>query len=529
MNIGEPPVLAPVREIPCATAQAAESIRVRGLVQGVGFRPTVWRVARECGLAGDVRNDGEGVLIRAWGEAAVLDKFVEHLCAACPPLARIDSIERCPLGSAPTQAGFHIVTSAGGRSHTGIVPDAVTCRACVEETLDSSSRRYQYPFTNCTHCGPRLSIVRAVPYDRSNTTMAAFSLCTACRSEYDDPSDRRFHAQPIACPTCGPHISLERSDGTRVDDDPLAAARRFILQGAVVAIKGLGGFQLACDAADETAVALLRTLKHRERKPFALLARDVAMIKRYCTLGAVDEALLTSPAGPIVILAAHAPVPQVLAASIAPGVATLGFMLPSTPLHHMLMQHVDRPIVLTSGNRSDEPQCIDNEDARVRLAGIADYLLMNDRKIARRVDDSVARTLAGAPRVLRRARGYAPAPLRLPSGFADAAPVLAMGGELKNTFCLLRDGEAVLSHHIGDLENALTYRDFERAIASYEQLFEHDARRVAVDRHPEYLSRKASHSTPHVAMRGCSALCSTASGSATTVRCGAANSCSEGT
>ncbi len=290
-----------------------------------------------------------------------------------------------------------------------------------------------------------------------------------------------------------------------MSDDALAAACRFILQGSIVAIKGLGGFQLACDAADETAVARLRTLKHRERKPFALLARDVGMVKRYCALGVADEVSLISPAGPIVILAAYMPeppAPRALAASVAPGIATLGFMLPSTPLHHMLMRYVDRPIVLTSGNRSDEPQCIDNEDARVRLHDIADYLLLHDREIARRVDDSVTRTLAGAPRVLRRARGYAPAPLRLPVGFADAVPVLAMGGESKNTFCLLRDGEAIVSHHIGDLENALTYRDFEEALGSYEHLFEHDARRVAVDLHPEYLSTQARR-RPCSAARHC--------------------------
>lgn len=478
-----------IRDTPATNVLAGESIRVRGLVQGVGFRPTVWRVARDYGVSGEVCNDGEGVLIRAWGEARKLDAFVAGVRDACPPLARIDSLERRALDEAPPRTGgFRIVASAGGHGHTGVVPDAVTCRACLEETLDPSSRRYRYPFTNCTHCGPRLSIIGAIPYDRPNTTMAAFALCAACRAEYDDPADRRFHAQPIACPACGPRVWLERRDGTQVDDDALDAARRALLRGAIVAIKGLGGFQLACDATDEVAVARLRALKQRERKPFALLARDIAMIERYCVVGMPDDALLRSPAGPIVIM----PVGDAagLASSVAPDIATLGFMLPSTPLHHLLMQTLDRPIVLTSGNLADEPQCIDNAEAHTRLARIADYLLMHDRDIARRVDDTVARVMGGVPRLLRRARGYAPAPLRLPDGFADAPQVLAMGGELKNTFCLLRDGEAVLSHHIGDLENASTYCDYGQTLARYQQLFEHEPRLIALDQHPEYLSRK---------------------------------------
>ena len=484
----------PVRGEPPVIFRAGEVIRVRGLVQGVGFRPAVWRLAHDCGVWGDVRNDSEGVLIHAWAGTSTLNDFVERLRSGCPPLGRIDFIERRALHERPPPSGgFRIVASTSGRAHTGVVPDAVTCRACIDETFDPASRRYGYAFTNCTHCGPRLSIIQAIPYDRPNTTMAAFALCAACASEYDDPADRRFHAQPVACPHCGPRLWLEQADGSLAQGDPLDTTRRFIRRGNIVAIKGLGGFQLACAASDRAAVAKLRALKRRERKPFALLARDVAMIERYCVVSAADEVLLESPAGPIVIMPMMSmtgrgmpdPFP-----GVAPGIATLGFMLPSTPLHHLLMQSLDGPVVLTSGNLADEPQCIDNNEARQRLAGMADAWLMHDRDIARRVDDSVVRVMGGASRLLRRSRGYAPAPLRLPRDLAAAPPVLAMGAQQKNTFCLLRDGEAVVSHHIGELENEETYRDYRTSLARYQHLFEHDAGFVAVDLHPEYLSRK---------------------------------------
>ena len=481
----------PVRDEPPVIERAGEVIRVRGLVQGVGFRPAVWRLARDCGVEGDVCNDGEGVLIHAWADAATLDGFVAGLRSGCPPLGRIDSIERYALHDAsPVQGAFRIVASAGGRAHTGVVPDAVTCRACIDETFDPSSRRYRYAFTNCTHCGPRLSIVQAIPYDRPNTTMSAFPLCAACAREYDDPADRRFHAQPVACPACGPRIWIERADGSLAQGDPLDEACRFIQRGKIVAIKGLGGFQLACAASDHAVVARLRALKHRERKPFALLARDVSMIERYCMVSDADKALLASAAGPIVIMPMLDRCARELFRGVAPGIATLGFMLPSTPLHHLLMQSLDGPVVLTSGNLADEPQCIDNADARARLTGMADVLLMHDRDIARRVDDSVSRVVGGVPRLLRRSRGYAPAPLRMPSDFAASPAILAMGAQQKNTFCLLRNGEAVISHHIGELENGETYRDYTVALARYQHLFEHDASIVAVDLHPEYLSRK---------------------------------------
>ena len=476
---------------PRVSERGGEAIRVRGLVQGVGFRPAVWRLAHDCGVSGTVGNDAEGVLIHAWADTPVLDRFVAGLHDRCPPLGRIDSVERRAVADmSPSPGVFRIVASGGGLAHTGVAPDAVTCRACLGETLDPSDRRYRYPFTNCTHCGPRLSIVGAIPYDRSATTMVAFPLCAACRREYDDPADRRFHAQAVACPVCGPRIWVERADGLREPGDPLEGACRYLRLGGIVAIKGLGGFQLACIANAQAAVAKLRVLKRRARKPFALLARDVTMIERYCIVSDADEALLQSTAGPIVIMPVIGRTSGGDLSGVAPGTATLGFMLPSTPLHHLVMRALDVPLVLTSGNIADEPQCTANDDARVRLAGMVDAFLMHDRDVASRIDDSVARVLRGVPRLLRRSRGYAPAPMRMPHDFAAAPPVLAMGAQQKNAFCLLREGEAIVSHHIGELENGETYRDYKASLARYEKLFGHDAPIVAVDLHPEYLSRK---------------------------------------
>ncbi len=469
-----------------------EEIRVRGLVQGVGFRPTVWRLAHACGVVGDVCNDSDGVLIHAWADAWALQRFIDSLSAECPPLARIDAIERHELTEAAAASDFRIVPSVAGPVQTGVTPDAMVCADCAADIAEPANRRYRYPFTNCTHCGPRLSIIQAIPYDRENTTMAEFAMCDACRAEYDDPADRRFHAQPVACPACGPRAWLESRDGARVAaDDPCRSASLLLRHGAIIAVKGLGGFQLACDAGDETAVARLRRLKRRERKPFALMARDLQTVRRYCTPDETELSLLRSAGGPIVILRADGA--QCVAASVAPGVGTLGFMLPSTPLHRLLMESIDTALVVTSGNTSDEPPCIDNADARARLGRIADVFLMHDRDIARRVDDSVARVVHGEPRMLRRARGYAPAPLLLAEGFADTPAVLAMGGELKNTFCLARNAQAIVSHHIGDLEDALTYADYRRSVTHYLRLFEHEPEIVALDSHPEYLSRKIGY------------------------------------
>jgi hydrogenase maturation protein HypF len=458
-------------------------IRVRGLVQGVGFRPTVWRLARHHGLGGWVANDGEGVIMSVSGSPAGIAGFVAELSRAPPPLARIDAIERTPSELTMDGSDFRIMPSRSAETRTGVVPDAATCPACRDEIFGPRARRHGYPFTNCTHCGPRMSIIQAIPYDRSNTTMRAFRMCAACAAEYASPADRRFHAQPIACPACGPRVWLR----PECAGDAIEASRTLLLSGCIVAIKALGGFHLACDATNAGAVARLREAKRRDAKSFALMARDLDVIRRYAAVAPEESAALCSAAAPIVVLSALTPVAL---PGVAPGLATLGFMLPSTPLHHLLLRDIESPLVMTSGNLSDEPQCIGNDEALDRLCTVAEHFLLHDRPIARRVDDSIVRVMGGSTRVLRRARGYAPAPLHMPAGFADAPPVLAMGGELKNTFCLLRDGDAVLSHHMGDLENAATYADYCRSIEQYRELFAHERQAIAVDCHPDYLSTK---------------------------------------
>jgi len=478
---------------------SGESIRVRGLVQGVGFRPFVWRLARELGLDGDVRNDGEGVLIRVFAAPGKVDALCGRLLAGCPPLARIDTLERSAVTGVPAAGGFAILASEATAVRTGIVPDAATCPACRAEIADPKDRRYRYPFANCTHCGPRLSILRAIPYDRANTSMAAFPLCERCRGEYEDPANRRFHAQPIACRDCGPTAWLAAADGRRLApppwgaDDPVATASRLLATGAILAIKGIGGFHLACDACNAAAVGELRRRKRRRRKPFALMARDIEVVRRYCRVGATEAALLADPAAPVLLLEARGPdqAPPGVAPEVAPGQSTLGFMLPYSPLHHLLLADWDRPLVMTSGNPSGQPQCVDNEDACARLAGIADAFLLHDRTIVNRVDDSVVRIMDGTPRLLRRARGHAPAPLRLPAGLGgDSARVLALGGELKNTLCLLAGGRAILSQHLGDLADAKTALAYAETIALYRALFRHDPEVLAVDLHPDYRSSR---------------------------------------
>jgi len=469
--------------------QYAESIRIRGMVQGVGFRPTVWRLANRCQLVGRVWNDAEGVLIEVSGPRSSIDELVRLLQEERPPLSSIDAIEREPCPEPLADTGFTIVQSQGGRVQTGIVPDAATCDACLADIRDPANRRYRYPFTNCTHCGPRLSIVHAIPYDRATTSMAAFEQCPSCLSEYRDPADRRFHAQPNACPACGPRVWLENREGPvseLAEEDAVSQAAALIRSGAIVAIKGIGGIHLACDAGNEHAVATLRKRKQRYHKAFALMAADLQMIRRHARLSDREVSLLSSVAAPIVVLDRLDCCD--LAPEVAPGQRTLGFMLPYTPLHHLLMAELERPIVLTSGNRSDEPQVIGNEDARERLGGIADYWLLHDREIVNRLDDSVLRMMDERPRLLRRARGYAPAPITLHPDFKSVPPVLAMGGELKNTFCLLQAGRAVLSQHMGDLENVATLTEYRNTLALYQQLFQHRPELLAVDFHPDYLS-----------------------------------------
>ncbi len=496
----------------------AERLVVRGLVQGVGFRPTVWQNAKKFNICGSVRNNGVGVEIYACGTETNINNFADALKSEAPTLSRIDSIERKPSKIESDTIDFQIVESDTTAIQTGIVPDASVCEDCRAETFDPFARRFRYPFTNCTNCGPRLSIIENIPYDRATTTMRTFEMCADCREEYEDPEDRRFHAQPVACHICGPKVWLERADGKAMSVDAFTmlddadAALTLIQRGQIVAIKGIGGFQFACDATSEEAVSRLRELKHRERKPFALMVRDLEIAKTFCEIGDAETAVLQSSAAPVVILrrvqGSKVKVqredekkitrfrPELLdlafsiAASVAPGIKTLGVMLPNTPLLHLILKRMARPIVLTSGNISHEPQCVDNDAAKAKLGHIANYFLMNDRPIAQRVDDSVVKIMASEPRIFRRARGYAPSPLVMPNGFEQAPPVLAFGGELKNTFCLLKNGHAIVSQHIGDLENAETQADYRHNLRLYEALYKHSPTALVCDLHPEYLSSK---------------------------------------
>jgi hydrogenase maturation protein HypF len=475
-----------------AAAHRAVTVRVRGIVQGVGFRPAIWQMASALGLRGDVRNDADGVLIRAAGPSRAVDALLAALRNRPPPLARIEAIEVAEGEPLPENAGFAILDSgAAGVPRTAIAPDAAICGDCAAEIADPAARRFRYPFTTCTHCGPRFTIVLGVPFDRERTTMARFRLCAECRAEYENPADRRFHAEAIACPTCGPGLRFEplAAELPAPRGDPLADAVALIRRGGIVAVKGLGGFQLACDAANAAAVVLLRARKRRETKPFALMARDLDVIRALCRVSAPEARLLCSPAAPIVLLRPR-PAARCLPAGIAPGLDTLGMMLPTTPLHRLLLEPFAQPLVMTSGNLSEAPQEIDEAGARARLAGIADAMLWHDRPIASRVDDSVARVAVGRPRLLRRARGYAPAPLAVPPRFPAMPPVLALGGQQKNSFCLLREREAILSHHIGELDDAATAEDLEHALDLYARLFRHRPEHVAVDLHPGYRSTR---------------------------------------
>jgi hydrogenase maturation protein HypF len=441
--------------------------RVAGVVQGVGFRPFVYGLATRHGLGGFVLNDGSGVVVEAEGAPAELDAFAAAIAAEAPPLARVDSVLAEAMAS-NGDAAFRIERSAA-TGRTALIPaDVATCDDCLRELFDPADRRYRYPFINCTQCGPRFTIVRGVPYDRPLTTMAGFELCARCRREYEDPLDRRFHAEPVCCPVCGPRLSM-----------PLEQAVALLRAGRIVAVKGLGGYHLACDAGDESAVARLRGRKHREDKPFAVMTNDPASIA--CVSGPERE-LLESRARPIVLMRRRDDAP--VAPSVAPGTVWLGVMLPYTPLHHLLLHDAERPLVMTSGNVSDEPIAFEDDEARERLDAVADAFLAHDRPIHRRCEDSVVRTQFP----IRRSRGYAPAALPLPVS-ADR-PVVAAGAELKSTFCVARGNEAFLSPHLGDLEGEAAYRAFRTDMALYLDMLDVAPETVAHDLHPEYLSTK---------------------------------------
>lgn len=480
------------------TGLAAERVSglcliVRGQVQGVGFRPTVWRLAQELGLTGEVKNTARGVEIRLWGTAA--GAFEAQLRADLPKLARIDAIEAVDI-ALPAPDAFRIVPSDTGSDHVSVTPDMAICPDCLNETRDPFQRRYRYPFANCTNCGPRFSIIRAAPYDRANTTMAAFEMCPDCRAEYESPEDRRFHAQPVACHACGPRAWLEKLGGGTVNLeafsmlDDVDAAGGALMNGHIVAIRGLGGFHLACDATRADVVQSLRSRKRRPDKPFALMARDLEVIRAHAEVSAAEARLLVSPEAPIVLLKArHGSLPE----AVAPGLDRLGFMLPNTALHHMLLRRMRRPVVMTSGNMSGRPQCIDNDEARRELSAVADFALFHDRDIENRIDDSVVRLEGEAPMILRRARGYAPQPLPLPEDAPQGGAVIALGSEIKNTFCLADGGRAILSQHMGDLENVATFDEAARNLELYRRFYRIEPDAYVVDAHPEYLSTKRGY------------------------------------
>ncbi|MET0132842.1 MAG: carbamoyltransferase HypF [Kibdelosporangium sp.] len=467
-------------------------VRVEGIVQGVGFRPFVHSLATRLGLGGQVGNDVNGVFLSVEGPAPQVGEFLTALQRDAPPLASIERVTVSP-GSPSGTGSFTIVASdSGGARRTLVSADSATCADCLREMGDPADRRFAYPFVNCTNCGPRFTIVKNVPYDRPLTTMAGFPMCAACSAEYHDPADRRFHAQPTCCPDCGPRLRLVRPSGVRLPGDPIGECAALLHAGKVIAVKGLGGYHLAVFASDENAAATLRQRKHREDKPFAVMVADLATARRLCHVDDAGAELLTSRARPIVLLPKRAS----LAASVAPGNRQLGLMLPYTPLHHLLLDAVGGPLVLTSGNVSDEPIAYTDSDAFDRLGSIADAFLTHNRPIHMRTDDSVTRPGT----VLRRSRGYVPEPIGLP--WDVPAPVLACGAELKNTFCLAKNRYAFLSHHIGDLENYETLQSFVTGVEHFSRLFDIEPEVVAHDLHPEYLSTKHALEIPGVVLVG---------------------------
>jgi hydrogenase maturation protein HypF len=468
---------------------------VRGVVQGVGFRPFVYRMAHDLDLSGWVLNHSGGVEIEVEGPPPALEQFVQDLTAQAPPLARIVAVE---VTEAPHQGydRFEIRHSVAQEGRYQLIsPDIATCADCRRELLSPGDRRHRYPFTNCTNCGPRFTIIRDIPYDRPLTTMQPFAMCPECQAEYDDPLDRRFHAQPNACPVCGPHVWLEEASGTirlAERDQALRQAGQRLVAGEVLAIKGLGGFHLACAATNAEAVHTLRARKGRPAKPLAVMMATLEDVKRHCLVSAEEEELLASQQCPIVLLQWRDD--STVVSEVAPGNLYLGVMLPYTPLHHILLRDVGRPLVMTSGNLSEEPIAQTNDQARHRLGALADAFLMHNRDIYARYDDSVwfaPSPMPLPPQPIRRSRGYAPFPVRLPF---QAGQILATGAELKNTFCLTRDDFAFLSQHIGDMENLETLEHFEASIALFQHLFRTEPEIIAHDLHPDYFSSRYARS-----------------------------------
>lgn len=468
---------------PVVEANERRKVLVKGIVQGVGFRPFVYNLAHEKGLSGFVTNSAAGVEIEIEGDLHSVSSFVQELEVLAPPLSSVTEVQ-VDVISPKGERGFRILASKQGEKITTLIsPDVALCKDCLKEMLDPRDRRYRYPFINCTNCGPRYTIIDNIPYDRPNTSMKVFPLCSSCSEEYHSPENRRFHAQPNACAKCGPKLSLHKPDKSEFrTDDPILETVRLLKLGYIVAIKGLGGFHLACDAENNEAVKRLRQRKHRDEKPLAVMVQSVEAAKQFCEISPEEARALGSPEAPVMLLKKRG---EHLAASISPGNARLGLMLPYTPVHHLLMMSELAAIVMTSANLSEEPIAINNDEAFSRLGKIADYFLIHNREIYLRCDDSVAAFWAGHVRLVRRSRGYAPRPIFVQS---KGKSVLAVGGELKNTVCLLKENQAFLSQHIGDLENLEAYNHFQKTIEHLARIFETTPELLVHDLHPGYLS-----------------------------------------
>ena len=466
------------------------TIVVRGLVQGVGFRPTVWQIAHSIGLKGNVRNTSKGVAIELLCSLDMRDRFVAALKSGLPALARIDSIECLPLAFAVEPDDFVILASqTSGPVSASIVADAMICEACASEIRDPENRRHGHAFANCTQCGPRLTVVHRIPYDRSNTAMSGFAMCDLCRADYENPANRRFHAEPIACPHCGPQLWLEAAPCiSSHSGDAIQTAGDLLLAGHIVAIKGLGGFHLACRADDPHPIARLRLAKSRSEKPLAVMARDLNAIRMFAECSDSEAQLLASRSGPIVLLRKHRD--NGIAPMVAPGQNRIGVMLPTTPLHALLMDHVDLPLIMTSANAGGEPQCTTNEDARLLLGTAADAVLLHDRDIVTRVDDSVVRLDSIGPTMIRRARGHAPEPFRMPTALLNDTCVFAAGADIKSSIAFATNGEVTVSQHLGDLDEPKVREAYHQAVHLYASMFERRPDVVAVDKHPNFVSSR---------------------------------------
>jgi hydrogenase maturation protein HypF len=469
---------------------SSRHIHINGIVQGVGFRPFIYNLALTHKLTGWVRNSASGVDIEVTGTEDDLNVFLADIRQSAPPLAQIDAINTQEIELLEFH-GFNIVPSENQPTDfIPVSPDMALCKDCQSELFDPADRRFRYPFINCTNCGPRFSIIKDIPYDRPKTTMSSFNMCPDCLAEYENPRDRRFHAQPVACPVCGPQVWLEIMPGERryEKEEAIQGARQMLMEGKILAVKGLGGFHLVCDATNHAAVTALRTRKKRPAKPFALMAFNLETIRKYIHLTSAAESLLTSPQAPIVLMPSRPGTD--ITESVAPGNNKLGFMLPYTPLHQLLLEPAPgfpNALVMTSGNLSEEPVIHQNQVAREKLAGIVDAFLMHDRPIQRRIDDSVFTVVDEKPYPIRRARGYAPNPIRLTNNTLE---ILAAGPEMKNTFCLTRDQYAFISQYIGEMENWETYQDFQTAISDYERLFRIHPQAIGHDLHPDYMATK---------------------------------------